>query len=50
MDTETLLNHLGRFTEKDLEAGFLEHLEVIRPKRWLRGGVYAVDGHDIVIP
>jgi len=50
IDTETLLNHLGRFTEKDLEAGFLEHLEVIRHKRWLRGGVYAVDGHDIVIP
>ncbi len=50
IDTETLLNHLGRFTEKDLEAGFLQHLEGIRHKRWLRGGVYAVDGHDIVIP
>ena len=50
VDTETLLKHLGRFTEKDLEAGFLEHLQVIRHKRWLRGGVYAVDGHDIVIP
>jgi hypothetical protein len=44
------LNHLGRFTEQDLEAGFVQHLEVIRHKRWLRGGVYAVDGHDIVIP
>ena len=50
VDTETLLKHLGRFTEKDLEAGFLEHLQVIRHKRWLRGGVYAVDGHDILIP
>jgi Transposase DDE domain len=50
VDTETLLNHLSRFTEKDLEGGFLEHLQVIRHKRWLRGGVYAVDGHDIVIP
>jgi hypothetical protein len=50
IDTETLLNHLGRFTEKDVESGFLEHLEVIRHQRWLRGGVYAVDGHDIVIP
>lgn len=50
MDTESLLNHLGRFTEPDLEAGFLGHLAVIRRKRWLRGGVYAVDGHDILIP
>jgi len=50
VDTETLLNHLGRFTEKDLEGGFKEHVHVIRQKRWLRGGVYAVDGHDIVIP
>ena len=23
---------------------------MIRGKRWLRGGVYAVDGHDILIP
>jgi hypothetical protein len=50
INTETLLNHLNRFTQKDLEGGFLEHLQVIRHKRWLRGGVYAVDGHDIVIP
>ena len=50
IDPETLSNHLGRFTEQDLEAGFLQHLEVIRHKRWLRGGVYAVDGHDILIP
>jgi hypothetical protein len=50
VDPETLLNHLHRFTEKDLESGFLEHLQVLRRKRWLRGGVYAVDGHDIVIP
>ena len=48
--TQSLLNHLGRFTEADLEAGFLQHVEVIRHKRWLRGGVYAVDGHDILIP
>ena len=50
IDPETLLNHLGRFTEADLEAVFLRHLGVIRQKRWLRGGVYAVDGHDIMIP
>jgi hypothetical protein len=50
IDPESLLNHLGRFAERDLEAGFQQHLEVIRRKRWLRGGVYAVDGHDIVIP
>ncbi len=50
IDPETLLNHLGRFQEADLEAGFVQHLQVIRQKRWLRGGVYAVDGHDIVIP
>src|SRR5206468_9003913 len=50
IDPESLLNHLGRFTEPDLEAGFMQHLKVIRSQRWLRGGVYAVDGHDIVIP
>ena len=50
IDPESLLNHLGRFTEPDLEAGFVQPLEVIRHKRWLRGGVYAVDGHAIVIP
>src|SRR3989442_10736613 len=50
MDPDWLLNHLARFTDQDLEAGFLQHLEVIRHKRWLRGGVYAVDGHDILIP
>ena len=44
------MNHLGRFAEGDLEAGFQQHLEVIRHKRWLRGGMYAVDGHDIMIP
>jgi len=50
VDPETLLNHLARFTEADLETGFLQHIGVIRQKRWLRGGVYAVDGHDIIIP
>ena len=50
IDPETLPNHLGRFTEADLEAGFLRRLGIIRQKRWLRGGLYAVDGHDIRIP
>jgi hypothetical protein len=50
IDPESLLNHLARFSEKDLEGGFLRHIQVLRQKRWLRGGVYAVDGHDIVIP
>ena len=50
IDPESLLNHLSRFTKGDLEAGFQQHLDVIRHKRWLRGGVYAVDGHDIMIP
>jgi hypothetical protein len=39
IDPESLLNHLDRFTEQDLEAGFLQHVEVIRHQRWLRGGV-----------
>lgn len=50
IDPESLLNHLSRFSEQDLEAGFPQHMELIRRKRWLRGGVYAVDGHDIMIP
>ena len=36
IDPESLLNHLGRFNERDVEAGFLQHMEVIRHKRWLR--------------
>ena len=39
IDPESLSNHLARFTEADLETGFLQHLEVIRSQRWLRGGV-----------
>ncbi len=27
---DLLLNHLNRLTEKDLEGGFLEHVQVIR--------------------
>ncbi len=50
IDPESLNNHRARFREVDLEAGFLRHLAVIGQKRWLRGGVYAVDGHDILIP
>jgi hypothetical protein len=50
IDPESLNNHLARFTAADLEAGFLRQVAVIRQKRWLRGGVYAVDGHDRVIP
>jgi hypothetical protein len=50
IDPESLLNHLSRFQEQDIETGFVQHLQIIRHKRWLRGGVYAVDGHDILIP
>jgi len=34
IDPESLNNHLARFTEADLEAGFLQHRGVIRQKRW----------------
>ena len=37
IDPESLLNNLGRFAEGDLEAGFQQHLDVIRHNRWLRG-------------
>src|SRR6266571_48492 len=38
IDPESLLNHLDRFTEQDLEAGFLQHLEkTMGPLReWLK--------------
>jgi hypothetical protein len=47
---ETLSNHLARISPRSAQATFLEHLKLLRRERWLRGQVYAVDAHEIILP
>jgi hypothetical protein len=50
VDPETLLNHLSRISEASVQRSWWEHVQLLKSKRWYRGGVYAVDGTDITIP
>jgi len=50
VDPETLSNHLSRISEASVWKSWWEHVRLLRAKHWYRGGVYAVDGTDIVIP
>lgn len=50
IDTETLSNHLSRISRKSVSKSWWEHAGLLRQKRWYRGGVYAVDAHEIIIP
>lgn len=50
VDPETLANHLDRISPRSAQRTFLEHLELLRQHRWIRGKVYAVDGHEIILP
>lgn len=50
IDTETLANHLGRISSEAAQSSFLEHLRLLRRRRWIRGGVYAADAHEIIVP
>ena len=50
VDPETLANHLDRISPRSAQRTFLEHLRLLRRQRWIRGKVYAVDGHEIILP
>lgn len=50
IDPETFSNHLGRISERSIKDSWWKHVRLLRNKRWYRGGVYAVDGHEITIP
>jgi hypothetical protein len=47
---ETLSNHLGRISPKAAAEAFGEHIGLMRRKRWIRGGTYAADAHEIILP
>lgn len=49
VDPETLSNHLDRISPRSAQRTFLEHVRLLRGKRWIRGKVYAVDGHEIIL-
>ena len=50
VDPETLSNHLSRSSEASVQRSWQAHVQLLKSKRWYRGGVYAVDGTDITIP
>lgn len=50
IDPETLSNHLARITPASAQRTFMEHLKLVRKRRWIRGGVYAADAHEIIVP
>lgn len=50
VDPETLSNHLSRISETATYRSWWEHVRLLRSKKWYRGGVYAVDGTDIMVP
>jgi hypothetical protein len=47
---ETLSNHLGRISPRAAAQAFAEHVGLMRRKRWIRGGTYAADAHEIILP
>jgi hypothetical protein len=50
LDPETLANHLGRISPRSAAAAFEQHVGLMRGKRWIRGGTYAADAHEIIVP
>lgn len=50
IDPETLSNHLARISKKSVNDSWWSHVKLLRQKRWYRGGIYAVDAHEIIIP
>lgn len=47
---ETLGNHLNRISPRSSQKTMLEHVRLLRKKRWIRGGVYVADAHEIIVP
>ncbi len=50
IDPETLGNHLNRISPTSCQKTMLEHVKLLRKKRWIRGGVYVADAHEIIVP
>jgi hypothetical protein len=50
VDPETLSNHLGRISPRAAGRAFAEHVGLMRRKRWIRGGTYVADAHEIIVP
>jgi hypothetical protein len=47
---DTLRNHWHRFSEAESYGWFIgEHVKLLREKKWLRGGVYAIDGYELEV-
>jgi hypothetical protein len=47
---DTLRNHWHRFSEAESYGWFIEdHVDLLRKKKWLRGGVYAIDGYELEV-
>lgn len=50
IDPETLSNHLNRISPAGCQRTMSEHVKLLRKKRWIRGGVYVADAHEIIVP
>jgi len=50
VDPETLANHLARISPRSAARTFLDHIELLRRKRWIRGQTYVADAHEIIVP
>lgn len=50
IDPETLSNHLARISPASAQRSFMEHVGLLRSRRWIRGGVYVADAHEIIVP
>jgi hypothetical protein len=50
IDPETLSNHLSRINPESTQRSFIEHVRLLRQRRWIRGKVYAADAKEIIVP
>ncbi len=50
VDPETLANHLARISPRSAARTFLDHVALLRRKRWVRGHTYVADAHEIIVP
>jgi hypothetical protein len=50
VDPETLANHLARISPRSAARTFAQHVALLRTKRWVRGGTYVADAHEILLP
>lgn len=50
IDPETLSNHLNRISPESVQKAMVNHVKLLRRKKWIRGGVYVADAHEIIVP